>query len=275
MRGLMFPRDGATGAPTNVEVRIRYWGFFDSSYEFTFLAEPMLRNLEGVEVPLAIETFAQRAYKIPDSPSLLVIARPTVPLDPMQIYEVLDRVGDGSCMPDGDCSDYHVISTFQTEAEADEVPPTAAVITDVGVGCDSCYSGACCGPYEQTYGFVRWNAASDDGPLGVAYDVYTGGLRVAARIHQTSFSGPIEGYRIESVDAAGNTDPGMYEPPPPPRTCEFPGPDGGDAGPAGSTDGGGGCSVAPRSAGSPAAWAWALALLAPAVRRRLALRRTV
>jgi hypothetical protein len=262
----LLPQDGAMGVPTNVELLLRYYPGYEW-YEVT-PTDPILRVAGGPAVELSIETIFQGSWYA----EAVLIVRPTAPLEPLQDYEILDRIGDGTCAIEGECTEHVVIGTFRTGGSADATPPAAAVITESEIYCAYCYNDGCCGPYEETYGHVKWIAASDDGPFPVRYDVYAGGARVAARISGTSFAGPVRSYRIDSVDAAGNVTVGTAVPAPE-GVCEFPGPEGdggavvvpADGGTAASS-GGGGCSTVP---GPPAALpGWILALIALAAWQR-------
>jgi hypothetical protein len=257
----LLPQDGATEVPSNVELLFRYYPGYEW-YEVT-PTDPILRIAGGSAVELAIETIVQGSW---DFAEVMLIARPTAPLEPLQDYEILDRIGDGACAIEGECTEHVVIGTFRTGGGADETPPTAAVISETGIYCDYCYEeGACCYVHETTYGYVRWDAATDNGAV-ITYDVYAGGSRIAARVGWPSFTGPVASYRIDSVDAAGNVTVGTAVPAPV-GVCEFPGPEGdggavvvpADGGTAASS-GGGGCSTVP---GPPAALpGWIPALIA-------------
>jgi hypothetical protein len=278
------PQDGATHVPTNVQLALHYESG-SRSWEVE-PTDPILRLVGGEAVELEVEVIHISPLVIPDAPKMVVLARPTTPLEPTQTYELLDRIGDGACAIDGECDEHVVIATFETGAGPDEIPPTAAVISETGIYCDYCYEeGLCCHVHETTHGYVRWNAATDDGAV-VTYDVYADGNRVGVRVGWPSFTGPVASYRIDSVDAAGNVTVGTAVPAPE-GTCEFPGPerdggavvvpaDGGavvvpaDGGTAASSSGGG-CSTVP---GPPAALpGWILALFALAVWPRSASRR--
>jgi hypothetical protein len=237
----VLPADGASGVPTNAQVRLDYYGS-----ETTGLENVEVRPVGGTALATTIALLGNAGYPL----RLLVVVHLQAALAPQTQYEV--RSGST------------IVSTFRTGDGADTTPPTFAGIASITTSVMDCQSSACCGPNRIAYVNLRWGAASDDFSVGmVRYNVY--GIGGALVVPMTSAqvvgyhvcsgeltgSGPSGtfqagsgGYRVRAVDLAGNEDTNdvtqdvMV-------TCASP-----DGGGDGSSSSAGGC--ASTTGGSPA-----------------------
>ena len=240
----VMPANGATGVPTNAQVRLDYAGF-----ETAGLQDVEVRLVDGAALATTVVTLGNAGYPLRN----LVVARLQAPLAPQTQYEV--RAGGA------------VVSTFRTGDGADTTPPVFAGIANVTTSATDCRDSACCGPNRIAYVHMDWGGVSDDFSIGlVRFNVYGAGgnLVVPMTSHrvvgyqvcsgQLSGSGPLgefQGdsgrYRVRAVDLAGNEDTNDVT-----RdvtfSCALPQPDAGSSDGPSSPAGGCGCTTA---GGSP------------------------
>jgi len=197
----VLPADGATGVPTNTQVRLDYDGS-----ETTGLQDVEVRPVGGAALTTTIALLRNAGYPLRQ----LVVVHLQAPLAPQTQYEVVAG---------------NVVSTFRTGDGADTTPPTFAGIASVTTSVTDCSDSSCCGPNRIAYVRMSWDGASDDFSTAmVRYNVYAGNALVVPMTSvgavgfqvcsgQLSGTGPLanfEGgsgkYLVRAVDLAGNED---------------------------------------------------------------------
>jgi hypothetical protein len=279
-RTFVQPADGATGVPTNAEIRI---GYYSGAFASEAPPEDLILQLPGG----AVVQIDVELVELGEFNHFALVARPRTALSPFTTYELLDRVLEETSLRET----HEVFATFTTGEGPDLVAPTFGGIVSAREpsSLDVCDTSSCCGPYTAVHFSLSWEPATDDGPREwVRYDIYRGsafvtsvagldavGDQVCSGWYMYGPYGDFDGgggrMSVRAVDIAGNVgesdafidvSANCIEPPPPDAGIEDAGPivlpdgasgsDGGaavDGGPPGPRRGGGaggdgGCAVA-------------------------------
>ena len=203
---LLFPADGSTSVPTNVQIVVTYVSLADTHPIADHL---VLKAANGASVPVSISqpVTSSSGYIIQKT----FVLAPAGPLAPNAKYSVFSDIANPSCVqneywqsgmpsplctlaPDGGAGDGGVLTTstaisgFTTGTGPDNTPPTQSGDITYDTEPQSCDSSPCCGPYSGFSVSMRWSGATDGGgPLFyelsregsvILYPIQTGTLEI-------------------------------------------------------------------------------------------------